>query len=51
VAKYASLAAFWSVGLPPVEFGSAGIEEERDGEAESAVPALVRAEVRDFLKP
>lgn len=49
--KYASLAAFW---LPSFESGLAGFEEESDGEAESArkvVPALVRAEARDFRKP
>jgi hypothetical protein len=48
------LADFWSVDLPSFEFGLAGFEEESDGEAESvreAVPALVRAEARDFRKP
>jgi hypothetical protein len=52
--KYASLAAFWSVGMPSFESGLAGFEEESDGEAESArkvVPAPVRAEARDFRKP
>jgi hypothetical protein len=53
--KYASLADFWSVGLPSFfEVGLAGFEEESDGEAESvreAVPALVRADARDFRKP
>ena len=52
--KYASLAAFWSVGLPSFESRLAGFEEESDGEAESVrkvVPALVRAEARDFRKP
>jgi hypothetical protein len=51
--KYASLAAFWSAGLPSFKSGLA-FEEESDGEAESArkvEPALVRAEARDFRKP
>jgi hypothetical protein len=53
-AKYDSLAAFWLKGLPSLESGLAGFEEESDGEAESVrkvVPALVRAEARDFRKP
>lgn len=52
--KYASLAVFWSAGLPSFESGLAGFEEESDGEAESVrkfVPVPVRAEARDFRKP
>ena len=54
VEKYASLAAFWSVGLPLFEFGLTGLKEESDGEVESArrtVLAPVRAVVRDFRNP
>jgi len=52
--KNASLAAFWSVGFSSFKSGLPGLGEESDGEAESArkaVPALVRAEARDFRKP
>jgi len=53
--KYASLAAFWSVGLPLFEFELAEFKKESDdGEDESVrgtVLAPVRAVVRDFRKP
>ena len=52
--KYASLAVFWSAGLPSFKSGLAGFEEESDGEAKSAckfMPAPVQAEAHDFRKP